>query len=84
MKSLLMLSKHFTTTVATKNNLRIDTAGFPYVLLWSADGAPDFLCIEPWMGFYGESHDPFQRPAAVSLAPGQALTAVQRLTVGIR
>lgn len=67
----------------TGSYLRIDTAGFPHVLLWSADGGPDFLCIEPWSGGPGDGHDLLARPGTQLLGPGQSFTRTQRLTVGI-
>lgn len=63
--------------------LRIDTAGYPFVLLWSRPGIPGFVCIEPWTGYPGPGHDPAARPGVQMLAPGASLTCVQRLTVGL-
>lgn len=67
----------------TGNYLRIDTEGFSYLLLWSAKGAPDFLCIEPWTGNGGPGHDLAARPGAILLQPGETFTKTQRLTVEI-
>ena len=66
----------------TGNYLRIDTEGFPFVLLWSAKGAPDFLCIEPWTGNGGPGHDLDKRPGTILIPPGERFTCIQRLTVG--
>lgn len=52
--------------------LEVSTAGFGWVLLWSKPGVPGFVCIEPWQGYPGPEHDPFQRPGAVALAPGES------------
>lgn len=67
----------------TGDYLRIDTEGYPYVLLWSAKGGPGFLCIEPWSGNEGPGHDLTKRPGTVLLAPGENFFRTQRLTVGI-
>ncbi len=61
--------------------LRIETAGWPYVLLWSPPGIPGFVCIEPCSGYPG--HDPAARPGVGMLEPGESMTLVQRLTVGL-
>lgn len=67
----------------TENYLRIDTEGFPFVLLWSAKGDPDFMCIEPWSGNGGPGHDLAQRPGTV-LVPGRgSFVRTQRLYVHI-
>lgn len=63
--------------------LRIDTEGWPYVLLWSKPGIPGYVCIEPWTGYRGPGHDLSKRPGALLLQPGEALERTQRLTVGI-
>ncbi len=67
----------------TGKYLRVDTKGFPFVLVWSALGCTKFVCIEPWTGHVGPGHDLAQRPGAVLLAPGESLTATHTLTVGI-
>ena len=67
----------------TGKYLRVDTQGFPYVLLWSALGCTAFVCIEPWSGFGGSGHDLAKRPGAVVLKPGESLSKTHVLTVGI-
>ena len=67
----------------TGKYLRIDTAGYPFVLLWSKPGIPGFVCIEPWQGYPGPGHDPAKRPGVRMLATGESLTCVQRLTVSL-
>lgn len=67
----------------TGKYLRVNTEGFPYVLLWSPKGCYDFICIEPWSGFAGPGHDLAQRPGTVMLAPGESLSKTHLLTVGI-
>ncbi|HIY21439.1 MAG TPA: aldose 1-epimerase family protein, partial [Candidatus Flavonifractor merdigallinarum] len=67
----------------TGRYLRVDTKGFPFVLLWSKPGIPDFVCIEPWMGYPGPGHDLMGRPGAMELAPGASFSRTQRITVGV-
>lgn len=58
-----------------------DIAGFPYTLIWSKEGAPQFLCIEPWESLPSPengSTDWDKKPAAAILAPGQARDTVLR------
>lgn len=54
--------------------IEINNAGWFTTLLWSKPGIPGFMCIEPWDGYIGESHDLLERPGAVSLAPGESKT----------
>lgn len=64
--------------------LEVGAAGFPYVLLWSKPGKPQFLCIEPWHGLPDAvdcDHDLFHRPAVTVLAPGEEFTAVHTVTL---
>ena len=49
--------------------------GFPYTLIWSKPGVPQFICIEPWHSLpdlanaTGRWED---KPAAATVAPGEA------------
>ena len=48
---------------------------FPYTLLWSKPGMPQFICIEPWHSlpsFEGSSCKWEEKPAAAILDPGEA------------
>lgn len=63
--------------------LRIETQGWPFVLIWSAVGVPDFVCIEPWTGFLGPGHDLGGRPGTVQLEPGARFSRTHRLTVDL-
>lgn len=52
-----------------------DIADFPYTLIWSKPGTPQFICIEPWQSlpsyeFGGQAWE--EKPAAATIAPGQA------------
>ena len=67
----------------TGRYLRVDTAGFPYVLLWSAPGIPGYVCIEPWTGHLGSGHDLAARPGAVLLGEGEALSRTHRITAAL-
>ncbi|MEF9969818.1 MAG: aldose 1-epimerase family protein [Ruthenibacterium sp.] len=50
-----------------------DIAGYPYVLIWSAKGPVQFVCVEPWFGLpdpenaTGEWNE---KPAVVTLCAG--------------
>ncbi len=48
---------------------------FPYCLIWSKPGVPQFICIEPWNSlpsyeFGGTAWD--EKPAAARIAPGES------------
>ena len=48
---------------------------FPYTLIWSKPGMPQFVCIEPWHSLpsiEGGSTKWEEKPAAAILAPGEA------------
>ena len=48
--------------------------GFPFVLIWSKPGEPQFVCIEPWNSTpspVSGSCDWLEKPAAAVLAPGE-------------
>jgi len=47
---------------------------FPYTLIWSKPGVPQFVCIEPWKSVPSmekSSTDWLKKPAAAILAPGE-------------
>ena len=67
----------------TGKHLRVETGNWPYVLIWSAKGVPDFVCIEPWTGFLGPGHDLSRRPGTEMLLSGQTFSRVHRLTVEV-
>lgn len=58
----------------TGKYIEVDTAGWFTTLLWSKPGIPGFVCIEPWSGYIGESHNLLERPGAILLAPGESKT----------
>ena len=48
--------------------------GFPYCLIWSKPGVPQFICIEPWNSlpsYEDGSYKWEEKPAAATVAPGQ-------------
>lgn len=48
--------------------------GFPYVLIWSEPGAPQFVCIEPWHSTPSPVEGGYaweEKPAAAILQPGE-------------
>ena len=50
-------------------------ADFPYNLIWSKPGMPQFVCIEPWMSLpsaEGGARKWEDKPAAAVLTPGEA------------
>ena len=52
-----------------------DIEDFPYTLLWSKPGMPQFVCIEPWQSLPSPengSSDWNEKPAAAILAPGES------------
>lgn len=60
--------------VPTGKYIEVDNKGWFNTLLWSKPGIPGFVCIEPWSGFLGATHDLSKRPGAVLLAPGESKT----------
>lgn len=64
----------------TGRYIQVDTAGFPFVLLWSQPGIPGFVCIEPWLGYPGPGHDLSKRPGARLLGPGESISATLKVT----
>ena len=65
----------------TGRYLRVETENWPYVLIWSALGVPDFVCIESWTGYPGPGHDLSHRPGTELLSPNHPCTRTHRLTV---
>lgn len=58
-----------------------DVSGFPYVLLWSKPGVPQFVCIEPWHSTpspVGEDIAWENKPAAAILTPGESWQTTMR------
>ncbi len=56
----------------TGRRIVFDVANFPYVLIWSAKGPMQFICIEPWFGLPDTetvTGEWMEKPATVKLAP---------------
>ena len=68
---------------ATGRYIRVRTAGFPFVLLWSQPKIPGFVCIEPWLGYPGPGHDLARRPGARLLGPGESISASLMITFAV-
>ena len=52
-----------------------DIAEFPYTLIWSKPGKPQFVCIEPWHSLPSQEDGSInweEKPAAAILAPGES------------
>ena len=52
-----------------------DIEEFPYTLIWSKPGMPQFVCIEPWHSIPSNeqgTQDWLKKPAAAILAPGES------------
>lgn len=77
-------SKALGLALAGGGSVKVGVEGFPYVLLWSKPGRPQFVCIEPWHGLpdaVDSDHDLFRRPAVRILPPGGKFTAVHTVRV---
>ena len=51
-----------------------EISGFPYCLIWSAPGRPQYVCIEPWHSLpsFADDGDAWeQRACAARLSPGE-------------
>jgi len=54
-----------------------DISGFPYTLIWSKSGMPQFICIEPWHSLPSPENGSTnweEKPAAAVLLPGESWT----------
>lgn len=61
----------------TGRGVECSIEGFPYTLIWSKPGVPQFICIEPWHSlpdYAFAQGDWDHKPAAASLAPGESWT----------
>jgi len=58
----------------SKRQVRVDFAGFPYLVIWSAKGNAPFVCIEPWYGVpstRGKKRDLSKKEGIISLEAGR-------------
>ena len=75
--------------VGLRNNkddslVKVNTKGYPYVMIWQNAGEPNFVCIEPWYGMPDpeeSDHDWAKKPGLLSLEPGKTFTADQSITI---
>ena len=67
----------------TGRSVTCDISGYPYVLLWSAPGEPQFVCIEPWQSTPSPAEGGNvweEKPAAAVLQPGEAYETCLKTT----
>ena len=58
-----------------------DIESFPYCLIWSKPGVPQYVCIEPWNSlpsYEAGGYDWEQKPAAARIAPGESWHTTMR------
>ena len=68
----------------TNHIVKVNTKGYPYVMIWQNAGEPRFACIEPWYGTPDPAitdHAWETKPALISLEPGKSFTADQSITI---
>lgn len=64
--------------------IKVNTKGYPYVMLWQNAGAPCFNCIEPWYGTadaLNTNHEWSEKGDLISLEAGKSFTADQSITI---
>ena len=68
----------------TGSLLKIQTKGFPYVMIWqNTAGTPQFVCIEPWHGLpdaENTDHIWEHKPGMNNLQPGATFVSEQNLS----
>lgn len=60
-----------------------DIRDFPYCLIWSKPGVPQFICIEPWNSLPSDADGSSrwsEKPAAATVEPGHAWSTTLRTT----
>lgn len=60
-----------------------DISTFPYTLIWSKEGIPQFVCIEPWMSIPSPQHGDHKwenKPSAATVAPGESWSVTLPMT----
>ena len=60
------------------HSLTVDTSEASFVLLWGAEDATPFACIEPWTG-YPAAGGPFDRPGVTVLSSGEQMRVALKL-----
>lgn len=64
--------------------VKVNTKGYPYLMVWQNAGEPRFACIEPWYGTPDAAvtdHEWENKAALISLEPGKSFTADQSITI---
>ena len=64
--------------------VKVNTKGYPYVMLWQNAGSPAFNCIEPWYGTHdalNTDHEWTHKASLISLESGKSFTADQSITI---
>ena len=64
--------------------VKVNTNGYPYLMVWQNKGEPRFACIEPWYGTPDPDvtdHNWENKPALITLKHGESFTADQSITI---
>lgn len=64
--------------------IKVNTKGYPYVMLWQNGGNPAFVCIEPWYGMPDPEvtdHQWSKKPGLVQLLPGESFVTDQSISI---
>ena len=64
--------------------IKVNTKGYPYVMLWQNAGEPCFNCIEPWYGTadaLNTNHEWEEKGGLITLEAGKSFTADQSITI---
>ncbi|MCR4790998.1 MAG: aldose 1-epimerase family protein [Treponemataceae bacterium] len=64
--------------------VKVNTKGYPYVMLWQNAGKPAFNCIEPWYGTadsLNTDHAWENKISLITLESGKSFTADQSITI---
>lgn len=65
--------------------VRVNTKGYPYVMIWQNAGKPEFVCIEPWYGMPdadNTNHQWLEKPGLVKLEVGKKFVSDQSIFMG--
>ncbi len=87
-------SGHFFTKITSKwvglrnkkdgSLVKVNTDGYPYVMVWQNGGTPAFDCIEPWYGTadaLNTDHAWENKAGLITLEPGKTFTADQSISI---
>ncbi len=68
----------------SKNYVKFDYAGFPYIAFWTKLPNSPFICLEPWYGigdFEGFAGDIKEKTGIMCIAPGKSFECRHSITV---